>query len=684
MDLTSLLSPLFSKKTMSPSYPERPLVNDSLESNIPGLYVAGDLSGTPLVKLTLNQGFDLANHLADRLKSETSGTPDVLDVVVVGAGCAGLGTIRQLKKRGMKVLGLESGRSLMTLRNFTKGKPIFLEPEELEFKDDWGLSEGTRESILDEFSLVIEKEDLPIHEFQQVTSIQASGGRFKIQAGQQAIQSRFLVLSIGKSGNPRKAGVPGEQEYASKIHHRLIDPDDFKDRDILIYGGGDVALEGAMALCHHNRVTLVTIDKEFIFPKKRNVDQLKELKRAGKLELKMDTKLVAVGSDEVGIQSTGCEAVKLKNQVVFEMIGAELPLPFLRKTGLKLESDWSFSKWAGLGLAFVLIYLLYAWKKGYPPFPYQWGIANLPGILSSPSFWYSLLYTVLMTVFGVKAMKRWNKGGKDIYQTWRFLSLIGFQILSFVGIEVILALWTPKYYWRFYGINNPFPLLFDSFYNWSGTDPWLMKWSLVVACLAMTFGVIPLMVRWHGKRFCTWVCGCGGLAETFGDRWRHLSAKGIRAQKWEVVGDIITFWAFGTALVILLVYGGSTIDSGAWHSTYVVLVDFWLIAVIPVALYPFFGGKVWCRLWCPLAKYMQVLSAWYGTLQIQSNEKCISCTECSRFCEVGVDVMSFARNGASFDNRNSSCIHCGICISVCPMNVLSFQRRATGSKGREK
>jgi len=113
-------------------------------------------------------------------------------------------------------------------------------------------------------------------------------------------------------------------------------------------------------------------------------------------------------------------------------------------------------------------------------------------------------------------------------------------------------------------------------------------------------------------------------------------------------------------------------------------VDFWLIAVIPVALYPFFGGKVWCRLWCPLAKYMQYLSRWYGTLEIQSNEKCISCTECSRFCEVGVDVMSFARNGQSFDNRNSSCIHCGICISVCPMNVLSFQRRASGSKGGEK
>jgi len=684
MSISELVSGLFAKRTLSPSYPDRPYVDDYFQSNIPGLYVAGDLSGTPLVKLTLNQGFDLANHLVDRLESEPSKAQDVLDVIVVGVGCAGLGTIRQLQKCGVSVLGVDADRSLTTLRNFTKGKPIFLEPEAMKFKDDWGLTEGTRETILDEFAAVIDGESLPIEEFQQVTSIIFSRGQFCVQVGTQSLKSRFVVLSIGKSGNPRKAGVPGEQENASKIHHRLIDPQDHKDQDILIYGGGDVALEAAMALCQSNRVTLVTIDKEFVFPKERNVDQLMELEREGKLKVCLDTRLVAVGAEDVGIQTTGSEAESLKNQVVFEMIGAEFPLAFLKKIGLNLESDWSPLKWAGLILAFVLIYLLYAWKKGYAPFPYQWGIAGLPGLLAVPSFWYSLLYTILMMVFGIKAMKRWNKGGKDIYQTYRFLSLIGFQILSFIGIEVILALWIPKYYWRFYGINNPFPLLFDSFFNWSGTDPWLLKWSLIGGCLVMTFGVIPLMVRWHGKRFCTWVCGCGGLAETFGDRWRHLSSKGVRAEKWEIVGDIITFWAFGSALVILLVYGGKSGASGAWHSAYVVLVDFWLIAVIPVALYPFFGGKVWCRLWCPLAKYMQYLSRWYGTLEIQSNEKCISCTECSRFCEVGVDVMSFARNGQSFDNRNSSCIHCGICISVCPMNVLSFQRRASGSKGGEK
>ncbi len=201
----------------------------------------------------------------------------------------------------------------------------------------------------------------------------------------------------------------------------------------------------------------------------------------------------------------------------------------------------------------------------------------------------------------------------------------------------------------------------------------MIKYFFIGFGLVLTFIFIPLFVRWHGLRFCTWICGCGGLAETLGDQWRHLAPKGKKAEKWEFMGPMVLIWAFISLAVIYFGFGtdGNNI---VWQS-YDYIVDFWLVAIIPIGLYPFFGGKFWCRYWCPLAHYMKFLSKWFGKLEIQSNSKCISCTQCSTYCQVGVDVMSFAKNGESFDNKNSSCIHCGVCVTVCPMDVLSFNQK---------
>src|SRR5206468_925229 len=123
--------------------------------------------------------------------------------------------------------------------------------------------------------------------------------------------------------------------------------------------------------------------------------------------------------------------------------------------------------------------------------------------------------------------------------------------------------------------------------------------------------------------FCTWVCGCGGLAETLGDRWRHLAPKGARSRAWEFQGAVILVAAAMVTLITVGIYG--TRADNSWAKVYSYVVDFWLVAVIPIALYPFFGGKVWCRYWCPLAAWNQILSRWYGKLAIQSNDKCITC-----------------------------------------------------------
>jgi polyferredoxin len=227
-----------------------------------------------------------------------------------------------------------------------------------------------------------------------------------------------------------------------------------------------------------------------------------------------------------------------------------------------------------------------------------------------------------------------------------------------------------QYAWRAWGLYQPWPLSFNTFHWWNESDPRVILYGFIGAGLFGTFVAIPLASLKHGKRFCTWICGCGGLAETLGDRWRHLSAKGPRSRAWEFQGALILVAAVIVTLVTVASF--QTRADNGWAKAYSYFVDFWLVAVIPVALYPFFGGKVWCRYWCPLAAWNQILAAWYGRLKIKSNEKCISCTMCSRHCQVGVDVMAFAKNQETFDNSNSSCIQCGICIDVCPMDVLSF------------
>lgn len=672
--MLSVVKDLFKKDRPSPSYPDLPELGAFGESTIKGLYLAGEVAGRSLIKVGLNDGHDLAEHL-DRLLSDKADATADYDVVVVGTGVAGAGAAVRLQELGRRVLCFDSGRVFQTLRTFTKGKLMLAEPEDFSLKGSLPFEESSIEETLTALDKAWAQSGVTFREHTKVTDIQKTEKGFRVISERGEVTATFVLLSIGKAGNPRKAGVPGELDFPDKIHHFLKDPDEFSKKNILIYGGGDVAAEAALALCDTNRVTLSTIDESFIFPKKKNVDALLEKEEQGRLTLLFNTRLKAVEWDQVILEhmDSGTEK-RIDNDTVFEMIGAEPPTGFFNAIGIRLTKAWTLKKTMILLSTLVLSLLVYTWKKGYYPFQYYGqGVSHLPGIFKNPSFWYSAAYTLVMIVFGLQAMKRWSRKWTDRYQIARFSSLILFQLFSFVLIECLFAVFLPgDTWWRAYAVTNPFPLLFDSFYNLSGVSPAELKWIMAALGFVVTFVVIPIAVRNHGKRFCTWICGCGGLAETLGDRWRHLSPKGEKSRRWEIMGDFILFWALVSAGVILFVHHGNTQESGLWHSAYAVIADFWLIAVIPIALYPIMGGKIWCRYWCPLAKYMEYLSRRYGRLAIKSNDKCIQCTQCSIQCQVGVDVMAFAKNGQAFSNTETSCIHCGICITVCPMDVLSF------------
>jgi len=742
MNLPSFIANLFDR-SFDPARARRlPQLDAKAQSNVRGLYMIGEIAGTPLIKLGLNAGVELIDQLAADLpkddapshpgadqsepRAQASGSSGggmpkpqgagmALDVLIVGAGSSGLGAADRCDQLGLRYVVIEQQRAAQLIRNFTKGKPLFAEPDSVELKSRLWFEECSKEELLTKWEEQIPQLGLKIHEFEQVNDIQRQpdADTFEVITDKVTYTARRVVLAIGMAGNPRKLRVPGETEHASKISQNVADPDEWNDKDLVVFGAGDVACEAAVVLADRgNRVTMAAPDKEFSFPKKRNIDAVAERARSGKIKLHLSHTASEIRENELDLVHTGTkEKTTAKYDHIFRCIGADLPLKFFDRVGIKLEGTWDRRRWLTLAASFLIVFTLYAIKKPAWPFGGGQPLGGVPYAISfhtpkilgqalgvNPVFWYACIYSLIMTFFGLKAYNRWGVQYNDSYQKKRYLSLIIVQwTLGFIIPAVVMYwfhhkvgdnMWLGKAdnYWHAFGLEIAFPLYFPMFFYDVGL------FYLIYGLMA-TFVIIPILSIFHGKRYCTWFCGCGGLAETLGDRWRHQAPKGKVSRRWEWMNAAVLVWAFVAAIFVIAragfgVYVGSDSFNPDGFSTAMIksygwISDFWLAAVIPVTLYPFFGGKIWCRYWCPLAKWMQLWSKWFGRLRIVSDEKCITCGECSRYCQVGIDVMSFAKNQQEFSNKNTSCIHCGICVTVCPMDVLSFDSHGTGTLSRK-
>ena len=728
---------------------QRPMLRASFESSVPGLYVIGDLAGAPVVKLAMEQGSDVAEHIACTLESR-SRDPNIYDVVVIGAGAAGLNAALGAQDRGLRVLVLEKNKIANTIEDFPEGKWIYAEPDTRPPKGKLWLDGSRKEDLIARWHEIIHENHLAVHVEEGVEAVRKlKNGTFEIETPRQRYHALRVVLATGQRGNPRRLGVPGED--LEQVYHRLYSPKHYQDEDILVVGGGNSAVEAALTLAVHNRVTLSYRRAEFARVFKDNRRKLEAAVAAGKLTVVYRSQVKGFGIHRYLLEveeAGGRHQVELPYHHAFVLIGAEAPADFLRSLGIRLENDWTGSpvsaaslavaaflgiwlfggktaipwlqgqtlagialalaavgslvwlarrgsRFAWLGLSFVLCYTIYAAKQpeGFEYWPYRgWGARALTFWNRPWSFWYTVLYTSVMTIFGFQAMKRWGFARRDRFQIWRYASLISFQWIFFFLIPEFLFRWAVEYEWvgarlahdpvfagqawRAYGLVYAWPLFFYTFFG-NPHEVWVV-WGLLLA-----FVIIPVLVLFHGKRYCSWICGCGGLAETLGDRWRHLAPKGKTSVRWEFMNGIVLAGAVAVTILVLardaLHILAKPAQAGLEY--YHLFADVWLVGIIPVTLYPFFGGKVWCRYWCPLAKLMQMFSSAFtrfrvSRFSIYSNEKCIACMECTRNCQVGIDVMNYALKQEPITNANSSCIGCGICVTVCPMGVLSFQSAA--------
>ncbi len=288
-------------------------------------------------------------------------------------------------------------------------------------------------------------------------------------------------------------------------------------------------------------------------------------------------------------------------------------------------------------------------------------------------FVYGFIYTIFIIIFGIKVL---NKRKHDKYQTIRTLVVIFVQLfLAFLIPLTMRVLHTQEYYFSYL-----WPLQIEYFYPET-----ILKFPFpfVFYSFAGSLILFPVFALILGKRFyCSWICGCGGLAETFGDKWRQLSNKSTKAWQFEKVSIhfSLILAVIGTVIIIVNYNINYTIDilntlADRFANFYSFIFKFILSGIIGVSFYPTLGSRVWCRFFCPMAAMLGLIQK-LGRFHIRVKiDMCISCGNCSTYCEMGIDVRAYAQDNKSF--TRASCVGCGICAHVCPRGVLRLENKRT-------
>lgn len=298
-------------------------------------------------------------------------------------------------------------------------------------------------------------------------------------------------------------------------------------------------------------------------------------------------------------------------------------------------------------------------------------------------FFYSLMYTLAVFVFGVRMI---FKHRHSPYQIIRTISVMIVQTgFGFLIPYLLVAFEKPEFYFSYFWPLKPeylYPSTWPALASGAlGTffsgEAQVMTYFLVFGAF-MTFVATPILTYFFGKRwYCSWVCGCGGLANTAGDPFRQLSDKSLKAWKLER-------WIIHSVLVVIVLVTGvlwaNSLSDGKlfpeWgvplREAYTFYIGMIFSGVVGVGFYPLLGTRVWCRFGCPMAAILGIIQKFFSRFRITTNGgQCISCGNCSTYCEMGIDVRWYAQRGQNI--VRASCVGCGMCSAVCPRGVLNLE-----------
>lgn len=313
-----------------------PLVKPNFETNVPGVFIAGELGGMGLIRNSVEQG---RQAIASIVKLPGIGHGDGLDVVIVGAGPAGFAASLAAMEHKLRFVTLEQDSVGGTVANFPRGKLVMTAPMNLPLYGKVKLTDTRKEALLELWQKVQRETGLKINEGERVDQIVHRGEGFVVKTDRGAYATRAVLLAIGRRGTPRKLGVPGEE--LPKVVYRLIDPAQYRGRHVLVVGGGDSALEAAAALAAETdaTVTLSYRSEGFARCKEQNRSRVQALTAAGRLRVLLQSQVRRVTADSVHLERQG-EHMILPNDAVIVCAGGVLPTPFLKSIGVDVETKF--------------------------------------------------------------------------------------------------------------------------------------------------------------------------------------------------------------------------------------------------------------------------------------------------------------------------------------------------------
>ncbi len=319
------------------SRPDIPILSEQNETSVPGIFIAGELSGISLIRHAVAQGQKVADEIARRCKTDRR-TKDY-DLAVVGAGPAGLTAALTARKHDVSCIVLDQYDLGGTILHYPRKKLVMTQPVDIPYYGHLDRDEYSKEELLDIWQQVAESSNLDIRPGQKVESIVRMDEGFQlITAGGKTMTAAFVVLALGRRGSPRKLDVPGEN--LPKVLYKLTDAQSYRNQHILVVGGGDSAVEAAVGLARQpgNKVMISYRKPRFFRIKKKNEDAIARLIGEKKLEACFESQVLEIRESNV-LLSTPSGEIEIPNDVVIVQAGGIPPFDMLKKIGIAFGGD---------------------------------------------------------------------------------------------------------------------------------------------------------------------------------------------------------------------------------------------------------------------------------------------------------------------------------------------------------